>query len=703
MFRKEFILEGLDCASCASKIEMEVNLLDSVERATMNFVTKTLSIEIGDEGQVGSVVNSAKHIINKLEPEVVIIEKGKDKDGDHQDAGEINKKIVMKLAVGGLLFTMALVLKISANMKFIFYFISYLIIGGDVLERAVRNILRGQIFDENFLMAIATIGAFAIGEYPEGVAVMLFYQVGEFFQDLAVNRSRKSIAQLMDIRPDYANIRINSGEIRVDPVEVAVGDHIIVRPGEKIPLDGIVIEGNSMVDTSALTGESLPREVEVGNKVLGGFINTNGLLVIEVIKEFGESTISRILELVENSSSKKAPTENFITRFARYYTPVVVFIAAGLALLPPLIIKEASFSTWLYKALVFLVISCPCALVISIPLGFFGGIGGASRQGILVKGGNYLEALNHIDAVVFDKTGTLTKGVFKVTEINNIANTSKDDLLKYAAYAESYSNHPIALSILSAYGKEVDRDKIEDYEEILGHGIRARIGGREILAGNRKLMELEGVEYEPGQRAGTLVYLALDKVFIGSIIISDEVKEDSKATIKGLKDMGIGKTIMLTGDNENIGRKIGEELGLDQVYTELLPDEKVEKLEEINKEKSRKGKLVFVGDGINDAPVLAIADVGVAMGGLGSDAAIEAADLVLMTDEPSKLIDAIKIAKKTNRIVWQNIIFAFIVKAAVLILGAGGLASMWEAVFADVGVALIAVFNSMRVMNVRDI
>ncbi|HZK38284.1 MAG TPA: heavy metal translocating P-type ATPase, partial [Clostridia bacterium] len=573
----------------------------------------------------------------------------------------------------------------------------------EVLQRAGRDILKGQIFDENFLMSIATIGAFIIGEFPEGVTVMLFYQIGEFFQNLAVNRSRKSIAELMDIRPDYANLKIGENEKKVSPVDVSVGDHIIVKPGERVPLDGTVIEGSSMIDASALTGESVPKEVEIGSTVLSGFININGLLLIEVTKEFEESTVSKILKLVENAGSKKAPTENFITKFARYYTPAVVLVASVLAIIPPLIIEGATFSNWVYRALIFLVVSCPCALVISIPLGFFGGIGGASKHGILVKGGNYLEALNNINTVVFDKTGTLTKGVFKVTEIDTYMNISKDELLKYAAYAESYSNHPIAVSIMTAYGKEIDKRDIGGYEEILGHGIKAKVKDKEVLIGNRKLMDIEGIAYKPAETVGTIVYVAVDGIFIGSITISDELKEDSKDTISMLRAIGVNKIVMLTGDNENIGMKVAKDLGIDEVYSELLPDEKVKKIELIDKQKLTRGRLVFVGDGINDAPVLARADIGIAMGALGSDAAIEAADIVLMTDEPMKLISAIKIAERTNHIVWQNILFALGVKAVVLVLGVVGIATMWEAVFADVGVALIAVFNAMRIMKVKDV
>lgn len=707
-FRTEFVLEGLDCANCGSKIEVKVNELDGVKLATVNFVAKTLTIEIYDQSKIESIVMSAKDIVKRLEPHVIVKAKNGEKNNEdhhheHNHGSIYDKKELIPLGISAIFFILAITLKMSDVMEFTFFFISYLLVGGEVLLRAGRNILRGQVFDENFLMAIATIGAFAIGEFAEGVAVMLFYQTGEFFQGLAVNRSRKSISELMDIRPDYANLIIGNEVKKVSPEEVTVGDYILIKPGEKVALDGVVVEGKSMVDTSALTGESIPRDVEIESPILAGFINKNGLLTVKVSKEFGESTVSKILELVENASSKKAPTENFITKFARYYTPFVVFTALALAVIPPLVVEGAKFSEWIYRALIFLVVSCPCALVISIPLGFFGGIGGASKNGILIKGGNYLEALNNVDIVVFDKTGTLTKGVFKVTKINTSTNISKEELLKYAAYAESYSNHPIAASILKAYGKEINKEEIESYEEISGHGIKVKVQGKEILVGNIKLMNQEKIVYESIEAAGTIVYVAVNGSFNGSIIISDEVKEDSQSAITELKTIGIKKTVMLTGDNKQVAIKVGNLLGLDEIQAELLPQQKVEKLQELDRQKSPKGKLVFVGDGINDAPVLARADIGVAMGGLGSDAAIEAADVVLMTDEPRKLVSAIKIAKRTNRIVWQNIIFAFGVKVIVLLLGAGGLATMWEAVFADVGVALIAVFNAMRVLNVKNV
>jgi Cd2+/Zn2+-exporting ATPase len=695
---------GLSCASCSGKIEDKVKSLKGVKNAYVDFANGKLIIE-GNKRELDRITKEATEIIKRIEPDVdVVIEDNNVKDDhDHSHGKGDNKKELIRLLVGAAFFGVAIATDFSFWIEFSLFFISYLLVGGEVLLRAAKNILRGQVFDENFLMAIATIGAFAIGEFPEGVAVMLFYQAGEFMQGLAVNRSRRSISDLMDIRPDYANLKVGEEVKKVSPEEVGIGDLIIVKPGEKFPLDGEVVEGNSMVDTSALTGESVPREVEAGSEVLGGFINKNGLLTVKVSKEFGESTVAKILDLVQNASSKKAPTENFITKFARYYTPVVVFGALALAVIPPLVIEGATFSEWIYRALVFLVISCPCALVVSIPLGFFGGIGGASKNGILVKGGNYLEALNNVETVVMDKTGTLTKGVFEVTKIRNANDFSKDKLIEYAAYTESYSNHPIATSILKVYGNEIDKKEIQNYNEISGHGIKATVKGKEILTGNVKLMKKENIKYNEVDEAGTVVHIAIDKQYAGYILISDEIKEDSKNAIIGLKEVGVKQIVMLTGDNSRVANKVAEELGLDKVYSELLPQHKVEKVEMLEKEKTKKGKLIFVGDGINDAPVLARADIGVAMGGLGSDAAIEAADVVIMTDEPSKIVSAIKIAKRTRKIVWQNIIFSLGVKGIFLILGAFGYATMWEAVFADVGVTLIAVLNAMRVMNVKDI
>ncbi len=612
-------------------------------------------------------------------------------------------KRLWRIIIGAAVLATAVFLNLNNEwLQIALFIISYIIVGGDVVKRAVKNIFKGQVFDENFLMSIATIGAFFIGEYPEGVAVMLFYQVGELFQSYAVGKSRKSIASLMDIRPDYANVKKGDELVKVDPDEVQIGDIIVIKAGEKIPLDGKVIEGSSMIDTSALTGESVPREVEVGSDILSGCININGVITVEVTKEFGESTVSKILDLVENASSKKSNSEQFITKFARYYTPIVVIIAVFLAIIPPLVIDGATFSDWIYRALAFLVVSCPCALVISIPLSFFGGIGGASKKGVLVKGSNYLEALAETEIVVFDKTGTLTKGVFNVQEIHP-EGVSKEELLELTAHAESYSNHPISLSLKRAYSKEIDNGRISDVEEISGHGVIATVDGKKVMAGNIKLMKMMDIPYCKGELIGTVVHVAVNNKYIGYIVIADEVKEDSAQAIKELKAANIKQTVMLTGDNKSIGSKVAKELGLDKVYAELLPANKVEKLEELFSQKSKKGKLAFVGDGINDAPVLARADIGIAMGGLGSDAAIEAADIVIMTDEPSKIATAMKISKKTLKIAHQNIVFAIGIKIIVLILSAFGITTMWAAIFADVGVTIIAVLNAFRALNVKNL
>lgn len=612
-------------------------------------------------------------------------------------------KRLWRIIIGAAVLATAVLLSLNNEwLQIALFIISYIIVGEDVVKRAVKNIFKGQVFDENFLMSIATIGAFFIGEYPEGVAVMLFYQVGELFQSYAVGKSRKSIASLMDIRPDYANVKKGDELVKVDPDEVQIGDIIVIKAGEKIPLDGKVIEGSSMIDTSALTGESVPREVEVGSDILSGCININGVITAEVTKEFGESTVSKILDLVENASSKKSNSEQFITKFARYYTPVVVIIAVFLAIIPPLVIDGATFSDWIYRALAFLVVSCPCALVISIPLSFFGGIGGASKKGVLVKGSNYLEALAETEIVVFDKTGTLTKGVFNVQEIHP-EGVSKEELLELTAHAESYSNHPISLSLKRAYSKEIDNGRISDVEEISGHGVIATVDGKKVMAGNIKLMKMMDIPYFKGELIGTIVHVAVNNKYIGYIVIADEVKEDSAQAIKELKAANIKQTVMLTGDNKSIGSKVAKELGLDKVYAELLPADKVEKLEELFSQKSKKGKLAFVGDGINDAPVLARADIGIAMGGLGSDAAIEAADVVIMTDEPSKIATTMKISKKTLKIAHQNIVFAIGIKIIVLILSAFGITTMWAAIFADVGVTIIAVLNAFRALNVKNL
>jgi len=618
------------------------------------------------------------------------------------------KRVLIRILISGVLFAAGeVLLAIDLNPfgeagALAFFLIPYLIVGGDILLEAIKNILRGQVFDENFLMVVATVGAFAVGEYPEGVAVMLFYQIGELFQGYAVNASRKSISTLMDIRPDYANIEVDGVLRQVDPEEISVGDIIVVKPGERIPLDGVVKDGVSSVDTSALTGESMPRDLKVGSEALSGCINLNGVLSIRVEKEFGESTVSKILDLVENASSKKAKAENFITKFARYYTPIVVICAALLAIVPPLLIKDALFTDWVQRALIFLVVSCPCALVISIPLGFFGGIGGASKCGVLVKGSNYLEVLAKTGIIVFDKTGTLTKGNFKVTQIypSEGAAFTENEVLHFAVAAENYSDHPISVSLKEAYGKKIDPKLLENVEEIPGHGVKAIVDGKKVYVGNAKLMELCSVEYERKSVVGTLVYVAVEERYAGCIVIADEIKADSADAIIKLKNSGIKRTIMLTGDSENVGQMVGKQLGLDEVYTELLPTGKVSQLEELLKQRKQYGNLAFVGDGINDAPVLAQADVGIAMGGLGSDAAIEAADIVIMDDRPSKIVTAIKISRKTLQIVKQNIVLALGVKGIVLLMGAFGLATMWEAVFADVGVSVLAILNAMRALNV---
>ena len=611
------------------------------------------------------------------------------------------KKKGIKIIISLILFLIALIINFNNGLvNDIIFLVAYIIVGFEILRKAIRNITRGKIFDENFLMSVATIGAFGIGEFPEAVAVMLFYQIGELFQSYAVDKSRKSISNLMDIRPDFAYVE-RDGEIKkVDPDEVKIGEIIVVKPGEKIPLDGTVIEGDSSIDTKALTGESLPQDVFEGSQVISGCINLTGFIKIKVSKEYGESTVSKILDLVENASSKKSQSENFITKFAKYYTPIVVIIAVFLAIIPPLLIDGATFSDWIYRALSFLVVSCPCALVISIPLSFFGGIGGASKMGILIKGSNYLEQLSNTEIIVFDKTGTLTEGVFEVQKVKAI-DISEDELLKITAYAENYSNHPISLSVKKAYGKEIDEKQIQDTDELSGRGIVAKIENKEILVGNEKLMNDKQIKFDKCKDIGTVLYIAINGKFAGYIVISDKIKKDSKKAIEDLKKNNVKETIMLTGDRKAVGESVTKELGIDKVYTELLPNDKVEKVENLLEETSEKGKLVFVGDGINDAPVLAISDIGIAMGGLGSDAAIEAADIVLMTDEPSKIVSAINLSKRTMKIVKENIIFAIFIKILVLILSAVGLSTMWWAVFADVGVSIIAILNALRVLRVK--
>lgn len=617
------------------------------------------------------------------------------------------KKMLIRIIIAFILFIALRILTLNDFYETILFLITYFIIGYDILKKAIKGILNRQVFDENFLMAIATVGAIALGEYSEGTAVMLFYQIGEWFQSYAVGKSRRNISELMDIRPDYANIEDDSGNIvQVDPDEVEIGSIIIVKPGEKIPIDGKIIEGTSSLNTSALTGESLPQEVTTNDEVISGCINITGLLKIKTTKEFGESTVSKILDMVENASSKKSKSENFISKFARYYTPAVCYSALALALVPPIINllmgNEASWSVWVYRALTFLVISCPCALVISIPLSFFAGIGGASNSGVLVKGSNYLEALATTKYVVFDKTGTMTQGVFEVSGIHH-STIENDQLLEYATLAESYSTHPISKSLQKAYGKPVDKTRIKDVKEISGHGVIAKIDNITVMAGNDKLMKKFNISYVDCHSIGTIVHIAIDNKYAGHILISDLIKPTAKQAIQELKNIGIKKTIMLTGDISKVANKVAADLNIDQVYSELLPEDKVTKVEELLNQKSNKEKLAFVGDGINDAPVLSRADIGIAMGALGSDAAIEAADIVLMDDDPLKIAKAIKISKKCLKIVYENIYFAIGIKVICLILGAIGIANMWLAIFADVGVMVIAVLNAIRALNVKNI
>lgn len=700
----EIALGGLNCAHCGEEIGNKVSKLDNVIQSNLNFISKKLTFEVAKNVDEKLVTEEIIKIINDTEPGLdikVSFSDTKTKKENKEEVEISNKGDLIKLIIGSIMYIFGIFQTATGfESKFanIVFLMVYLIVGYDVLLKALKNASKGRVFDENFLMSIATVGAVIIGEVPEAVGVMLFYKIGEYLQDIAVGKSRKSITSLMQIRPDSANLKVGSEIKVVSPEEVSIGDIIVVKPGEKIPLDGVVVDGFSMVDTSALTGESVLREIGVGESALSGFINKNALLTIEVTKEFGESTVSKILDLVENASSKKSKTENFISKFAKYYTPFVLISAMVIAFIPPLVVPNAEFLDWFYRGLVFLVVSCPCALVLSIPLSFFSGIGNSSKHGILIKGSNYLEALKNVDTVVFDKTGTLTKGVFKVTKVSPVG-ISEKELIEYAAYAEANSNHPIAKSIVNYYKESIDLEKITYFEEIAAYGIKVKYNDLHILAGNDKLMSSENILYFPTDDIGTVVYIAVNGAYRGYIVISDEIKEDSKEAIKNLKLSGVKEVVMLTGDNEKVANKIANELGIDKVYSNLLPNEKVDRLEDIFKEKLPKEKVAFVGDGINDAPVLARADVGIAMGALGSDAAIEAADVVLMTDEPSKIAKAIEISRKTNKIVWQNIVFALGVKAIVLILSAGGVATMWEAIFADVGVALIAVLNAMRVMK----
>ena len=703
LMKKELMLNGLTCAHCASVIDEKVKHIDGVKNSNLNFTNKKLSVEIDCDNEE-KIIKNIIDIINDTEPGLDIQIEGQReiKEDKTQKSIKNNEKLnLLKIIAGVIVFIFAFYEEIAGRenkYSLLIFLVAYLLVGSDVLYKALRNITKGRIFDENFLMSVATIGAIAIGEPSEAVGVMLFYKIGEYLQELAVGKSRKSISELMQIRPDMANLKLGNTIKVVNPEDVNIGDYIIVKPGEKVPLDGVVIEGSSMMDTSALTGESVLRTVKKGDNLLSGFINKNALLTVQVTKDFSESTASKILDMVENASSKKSKTENFISVFSRYYTPIVVGLALLIAILPPIFMQGATFSEWIHRGLIFLVVSCPCALVLSIPLSYFSGIGVASKQGVLIKGSNYLEALRYVDTVVFDKTGTLTEGVFDVVKVKPI-NISEDELIKFASIAEVNSNHPIAKSILNYYNKEIDLNKMEEYEEIAAHGIRVKYENNIILAGNEKLMASNNIKIEKSTDVGTVVYIAINNEFKGYIVIADKIKSDSEEAIRLIKEQGIKETVMLTGDNKEVASSVAKKLKLDKVFSNLLPNEKVEKIEELYKNRTEKEKIAFVGDGINDAPVLARVDVGIAMGGLGSDAAIEAADVVIMTDEPSKIAQGIKISKKTYKIVWQNIIFALGIKIIVMILGATGLASMWEAVFADVGVALIAVLNAMRIMK----
>ena len=690
---KSYRLEGLDCANCAMKIEKGVQKINGVKEATVNFTSGKLTID-AEEDHLATIEQETKKVVKELEPDVKVTEIDKEKVSEHGNEKERNTLFRILFSLAGI--ALLLLFDFNEPIRLIGYLLIYLLIGYDVVKKAVMNIVKGKIFDENFLMSVATIGAMLIGEYPEAVAVMLFYQIGEYFQGLAVSHSRKSIRELMAIRPETAHVQTAEGLMTVNPEDVQIGQFVLVKPGERIPLDGTIIEGESLVDTSALTGESVPKSVYVGETVLSGFINKNKPFLVQVEKSYENSTISKLLELVENASSKKAPAENFITKFARYYTPVVVGLAVLLAVLPPLVVSGAAFSEWIYRALTFLVISCPCALVISVPLSFFGGIGGASKIGVLVKGSNYLELLAQTETVVFDKTGTLTKGDFSIQTIDT--KIDPKIFMQYVASAEQFSTHPIAQSVLEGYaGPLLPTTNIQEFA---GEGILAEVDGKQVLAGNHKLMERFEISFPSSQEIGTLLYLAIDQSYSGYLVIADTLKEDAVDALVQLKQAGVKNTVMLTGDSKKIADHIGKQVGVDKIYSELLPEDKVQRLEEILQRNNK--KTAFVGDGINDAPVLARADVGIAMGGLGSDAAIEAADVVIMNDQPSKIAEAIHLAKKTLKIVKQNIVFAIGIKILVLALGAFGFASMGDAVFADVGVTVLAVLNAMRSLHVKN-
>ena len=690
---KSYRLEGLDCANCAMKIEKGVQKINGVKEATVNFTSGKLTID-AEEDHLATIEQEIKKVVKELEPDVKVTEIDKEKVSEHGNEKERNTLFRILFSLAGI--ALLLLFDFNEPIRLIGYLLIYLLIGYDVVKKAVMNIVKGKIFDENFLMSVATIGAMLIGEYPEAVAVMLFYQIGEYFQGLAVSHSRKSIRELMAIRPETAHVQTAEGLMTVNPEDVLIGQFVLVKPGERVPLDGTIIEGESLVDTSALTGESVPKSVYVGETVLSGFINKNKPFLVQVEKSYENSTISKLLELVENASSKKAPAENFITKFARYYTPVVVGLAVLLAVLPPLVVSGAAFSEWIYRALTFLVISCPCALVISVPLSFFGGIGGASKIGVLVKGSNYLELLAQTETVVFDKTGTLTKGDFSIQTIDT--KIDPKIFMQYIASAEQFSTHPIAQSVLEGYAGPLL--PTANIQEFAGEGILAEVDGKQVLAGNHKLMERFEISFPSSQEIGTLLYLAIDQSYSGYLVIADTLKEDAVDALVQLKQAGVKNTVMLTGDSKKIADHIGKQVGVDKIYSELLPEDKVQRLEEILQRNNK--KTAFVGDGINDAPVLARADVGIAMGGLGSDAAIEAADVVIMNDQPSKIAEAIHLAKKTLKIVKQNIVFAIGIKILVLSLGAFGFASMGDAVFADVGVTVLAVLNAMRSLHVKN-
>ena len=689
----QLTLEGLNCANCARKIEEKVGKMEGVKESNLNFTTTTLNVKLERKVKEEHAINEIKKIVEALEPHVKVEKKVSGKTNVQKAKFEVKPTLI----IGTILYLIAVIGDFKGALALILFVASYLLIGGEVVLTAIKNIAKGQVFDENFLMTVATIGAFSISEYPEAVAVMLFYEIGETIQGYAVNKSRSSISSLMDIRADYANIIIDGKEKKVSPETVKVEDIILVKPGEKIPLDGIVVEGESFVDTSALTGESVPRKIVPNDEILSGGINTSGLLKVKVTKKFGESTVSRILEMVENAASKKADTEKFITKFAKVYTPIVVVLAILIAVIPSIFIKDALFSTWLYRALVFLVVSCPCALVVSVPLGFFAGIGGASKKGVLVKGSNYLELLKDLETVVFDKTGTLTEGVFSVAEINTNG-IDKEKLIEVAAMAESFSNHPIAISIIKEYGKEIDKEVIKEYKEISGRGIKAVINNEEVLVGNSKLMNEFNILYNEVDSIGTVVYCAINGEFKGSIVISDKIKENAVEALINLKKAGVKKTVMLTGDNKKTAYKVGEKINIDEVHSELLPLDKVKEVEEIMKRSNKNGKLAFVGDGVNDAPVLARADIGIAMGGIGSDAAIESADAVVMNDDLLKVAEYKRLSKKVMLYIYEDIVGILLVKVLFLVLAMLGKSNMILAILADVGVLVLAVLNSLRIM-----